>query len=87
MDDLFKKWINLEPFDMNDLLTMLLKYNELFNDKEINPNDLIKFIQKIPINWNNVINNTMPLIGRKLNYNWYELYDINGRLIYRFMNE
>lgn len=89
-DEIFKRWIEIGNIYQSDIIPILLEYDKEFNEKQIDPNMISIFLQN-PIsgyyNLEGALSKALKYIGIKKGYNWTEVYNQNGILLRRFLNE
>jgi len=89
-DEIFKRWIETGNIYQSDIIPILLEYDSEFNEKQIDPNMITTFLQSSLVAYSNLdvaLNKALKYIGIKKGYNWTEIYNQNGILLKRFLNE
>ena len=87
MEDIFKRWIETGNLTQDDIIPVLMEYAKLYEKGTCSQEQLMIFMQTIPMDWNYTLTRALTLIGKKLRYSWIEVYDNKGLLIKRFWNE
>lgn len=87
-NDIFKRWIDTNELNPDDLVPIFLEYDKEFNEGNITSDQIALLLQHPFVQMNIVVavDNMMHLLGKKKEFQWIEVYSPQGQLIKRFWN-
>ena len=87
-ENIFKKWVTTNQLSQNDVIPILLEYNNLFGTKALTPQEINIFLGHPIVQGyiNILIINALNMIGVKKEYSWITITDKNNRFIRRYIN-
>lgn len=87
-ENIFKKWVTTNQLSQNDVIPILLEYNNLFGTKALTPQEINIFLDHpIVQGYINILTiNALNMIGVKKGYSWITITDKNNRFIRRYIN-
>lgn len=87
-NDIFKRWIETNELNPDDLVPIFLEYDKEFNEGNITSDQIALLLQHpfVQMNIMIAVDNMMHSIGKKKEFQWIEVYSPQGQLIKRFWN-
>lgn len=84
-DEIFKKWIDTGKLTNEDIFTILLEYDNTFNDGTLTIQQIEIFLSHpiIQIELNSIITEALSKLGLKKGYKWWTIRNSDGQLIRR----
>lgn len=87
-DEIFKKWINTGELQENDIVPLMLEWNQTFGNKKATVQEAVASINFIPYELRfSLLQFILKNVGIKKGYDWCELYDSNGNFLARYWNK
>lgn len=89
-DEIFKRWIDTNQLTSDDIVPILLEWDQTFGEGKITGNEVVAMLNQDPriqfVNMGEVLNKALKYIGIKKGYNWFDVYSSEGQLLKRFWN-
>ena len=87
-NDIFKRWIETNELNQDDLVPIFLEYDKEFNEGNITSDQIALLLQHpfVQMNIMIAVDNMMHFLGQKKEFQWIEVYSPQGQLIKRFWN-
>jgi len=86
MKEIFSKWLQAKQLTLEDIITILLEYDSLYNDGSLTPEKVVFLLNSVSLPVKTMINSAMFKIAYKNGWDITSVYDKNGKLIMRFTN-
>ena len=87
-NDIFKRWIDTNELNQDDLVPIFLEYDKEFNEGNITSDQIALLLQHpfVQMNIMIAVDTMMHFLGKKKEFQWIEVYSSQGQLIKRFWN-
>lgn len=87
-DEIFKRWIETGRLSSDDLIPILLEYDQVFNEGKTTPQEITLLLQHplIQVGIGPAVINALRLTAIKKGIVWTEVYSPQGELLTRFIN-
>lgn len=90
-DETFNRWIVDGQLSLDDIVTVLIEYNQTFGDGKVTGDQIIQMIQQDPrvqmCDFIGGVCRALTLLGIHKGKQWITVTDDKGNIIKRFWNE